>query len=247
MEVAGMSLARGKLLLRTIAALIVVIGAQLWLGAASADTIAVIGTGHVGGALGPQFAKLGHRVIYGSREPQRQDVQALVARTAGDAAAMLPAEAAGEADIVVVAVPWSAAEQVVKGLGDLSGKIIIDPTNATRQGADGYREHAVETSAGQMIQGWAPQAKVVKAFNTLNYRTMAEPSLAGGPVTIPIAGNDADAKAAVADLAKGIGFDAVDVGPIRFAKVLEEMLIIWVNARSAGMPYNYYFRPVPAN
>ena len=61
--------------------------------AASAETIAVIGTGNVGGALGPRFSELGHDIIYGSRQPQRTDVQALVARTFGNARAMLPAEA----------------------------------------------------------------------------------------------------------------------------------------------------------
>jgi hypothetical protein len=95
-----------------------------------AETIAVIGTGNVGGALGPQFAKLGHEIIYGSRDPQRANVQELVAQTGNGATAMLPDDAARDADIVVIAVPWANAEAAVKSLGDLSGKIILDPTNA---------------------------------------------------------------------------------------------------------------------
>jgi predicted dinucleotide-binding enzyme len=224
-----------------------ILAAGLW-GApqpASADTIAVIGTGRVGGALGPQFAKLGHHIVYGSREPRRQDVQELVARTGGDAAAMLPADAARDADIVVLAVPWSAAEAAVKSLGDLSGKIIIDPTNAVRRDANGIRYHAVDTSAGEMIQSWAPQAKVVKAFNTLSSETMADPSLAGGTVSIPIVGNDSEAKKVVAGLVRDVGFDVVDMGSIVFAHALEEMLIVRANAGTLGHPFNYYFRPVP--
>ena len=204
-----------------------------------AETIAVIGTGNVGGALGPAFAAQGHDVVYGSREPGRADVQALVARTPGNAGAALPAAAVVGADIVVLAVPGAAAEAAVLSLGDLSGKIIIDPTNRVAPGEDGYFDHVAETSNGQLVQSLAPDARVVKAFNTLNYRTMIDP---GGPVTIPLAGDDAAAKATVAELVAGMGLEPYDVGPIRSARVLEDMLTIWINARQAGTPYDYHFR-----
>lgn len=215
--------------------------------AASAETIALIGTGNVGGALGPRFSELGHDIIYGSRQPQRADVQALVARTEGNATAMLPAEAAAAADIVVMATKWADAEVALKSLGDLSGKIILDPNNAVRFDEAGMRHLAVETSAAEMIQGWAPNAKVVKAFNTLSSETMADPASAGGPVTIPIAGNDADAKAVVAGLVTGIGFEVVDMGDISAARFIEQMLIARGNAGRLGSSFNYYFRPVPQN
>ena len=213
-------------------------------GPASAETIAIIGTGNVAGALGPGFAAQGHDIVYGSRDPGRADVQELVARTGGNASAMGQAEAAAGADIVVVAVPGGVAEDVVRGLGNLAGKIILDPTNRVAPGDDGFMDHAVETSNGELIQALAPDAYVVKAFNTLNYRTMIDP---GGPVTIPIAGNNTDAKAVVAGLVEGMGLEPVDVGPIRSAHVLEGMLTIWINARSAGAPYDYHFRPQGGN
>jgi len=214
---------------------------------ASAETIAVIGTGNVGSALGPRFSELGHDIIYGSRQPQRSDVQALVARTHGNATAMLPADAAAAADIVIMATKWADAEVALKSLGDLSGKIILDPNNAVRINAAGMREMDVQTSTAQMIQSWAPNATVVKAFNTLGAGTMADPSSAGGRVTIPIAGDDADAKAVIAGLVKGIGFDVVDMGDLSAAHVIEGMLIIRGNAGTMGTPFNYYFRPVPQN
>ena len=212
---------------------------------AAADTIAVIGTGRVGSALGTRFATLGHRIVYGSRTPERPEVQALVAETQGDAAAALPADAAREADIVVIAVPWRGVEDSVKSLGDLGGKIILDPTNARREGPDGIMEHALDSSAAEMIQSWAPGARVVKAFNTLNYMTMIDPSSAGGPVSIPIAGDDAEAKAVVAELVSGMGLQPTDVGPLRFARALEEMLVMWAHSLTQGQPYNYYLRPQP--
>ena len=214
---------------------------------ASAETIAVIGTGNVGGALGPRFSELGHDIIYGSRQPQRADVQALIAQTEGHATAMLPAEAAAAADIIVMATKWADAEVALKSLGDLSGKIILDPNNAVRLDDAGMRHLAVETSAAEMIQGWAPNARVVKAFNTLGSDTMANPASAGGPVTIAIAGNDADAKAVIAGLVTGIGFEVVDMGDLSAARFIEQMLIARGNAGRLGTPFNYYFRPVPHN
>jgi hypothetical protein len=70
----------------------------------------------------------------------------------------------------------------------------------------------METSTGEMVQGWAPDAMVVKAFNTLVSATMADPASAGGSMSIPIAGNDASAKMRVASLVTGIGFEVVDFG-----------------------------------
>jgi len=122
----------------------------------------------------------------------------------------------------------------LKSLGDLSGKIILDPNNAVRTDAEGIRHLAVETSAAQMIQGWAPDAMVVKAFNTLAAGTMANPASAGGPVTIPIAGNDVGAKIFVAELVTGIGFEVVDMGDISATQVIEHMLVARGNARGPG-------------
>ena len=86
-----------------------------------ADTIAVIGTGDVGGALGPEFAAQGHTIVYGSRDPERDKVKELVAKTGEAASATTPADAAAQADIVVLAVPGLMVEEITRSLGDLSG------------------------------------------------------------------------------------------------------------------------------
>jgi predicted dinucleotide-binding enzyme len=217
---------------------------------AFAAKIAVIGTGNVGEALGPEFAAQGHTIVYGSREPTRQDVKDLVAKTGHGASATTQKEAVAGADIVVIAVPGTAAEDVVKSLGDLSGKIILDPTNRVNRGSsDGYANYdkpANANSNAELIQSLAPGAKVVKAFNTLNVRQMVDPATAGGPITIAIAGDDAQAKATITGLIKGMGLESVDFGPLRYAHVLEEMLIVWANAGSHGQRFNYYLRPQPA-
>lgn len=210
-----------------------------------AETIAIIGTGHVAGALGPQFARQGNRIIYGSRTPASKKAQAIVAKTGANASVTSERKSVIGADIVVLAVPWTAAKTVVKRLGDLAGKIVIDPTNPYKMIGGGLVEHTVKTSAGELIQKWLPKAHVVKAFNTLTYLTMADPSIAGGPVTIPVVGNDPAAKATVMKLINSIGFQAADLGPIRYAHEVEGMLVLWANARLSGHPFDYYLRPTP--
>ncbi|HUL82300.1 MAG TPA: NAD(P)-binding domain-containing protein [Gammaproteobacteria bacterium] len=217
--------------------------------AAFAAKIAVIGSGNVANALGPGFAAQGNTIVYGSRNPAEQKVKDLVAKTGHGASAASQQDAVKGADIVVLAVPGTAAGDVVKGLGDLSGKIILDPTNlVNRSNPDGnldYPKPANAASNAELIQSLAPKAKVVKAFNTLNVGQMTNPASAGGPITIPICGDDAQAKATVAQLVKGMGLEVVDLGPLRYANALEQMLVIWGNARAHGQPYNYYFRPQP--
>ena len=214
----------------------------LYSNAVMSETIAMIGTGDLGRALGPEFAALGHEIIYGSRNPDRAEIQELVGRTGQNASAADQAEAAARADIVVLAVPWNAVEAVMGNLGDLSGKVVIDPTNPRMVGDDGLRDFAVAPSNAEWVQRWAPDARVVKALNTMNWATMVDPPSAGGPVTVPIVGDDSRAKAAVAGLIEGIGLHPIDLGPLRYARVLEGMYILWGNARTLGTPFNYHFR-----
>jgi predicted dinucleotide-binding enzyme len=234
-----MRLSRGS-----VAASIVCLGGLLGAGLASADIVAVIGTGEVGGALGPRLGGLGHQVIYGSREPGRADVQALVARSGTGAQAREPAAAAAGAEVVILAVPWNTVEEVVRSLGDLAGKIVIDPSNPRIDTPDGFRDYAFDTSNAERIQALAPGAMVVKAFNTLGADVMADPDRAGGPVTIPVAADGREAAARVAELVRALGFEPVDVGPLRYARIVEGLHFIRYNAGQLGASFDYYFRPI---
>ncbi len=213
---------------------------------AAADTIAIIGTGDVAHALGVEFAAQGHTIVYGSRKPDRGSVQDLVDETGHGATATTQAEAVIGADIVVLAVPGRLVEEITLSLGDLSDKIIIDPTNPLERSLLTLK-HGVDTSNAEIIQAAAPDADVVKAFNTLNWKTMMEPDESGGPVSIPLAGDSGRAKRKVAELAEGMGLDPIDVGGIENAHWIEGMLILWINNRygSTRDSFDFYLRRTP--
>ena len=215
-------------------------------GVAAADTIAIIGTGDVAHALGIEFAAQGHTIVYGSREPDRGSVQDLVEETGHGATATTQAEAVIGADIVVLAVPGLLVEEITLSLGDLADKIIIDPTNPLERSLLTL-EHAVDTSNAEIIQAAAPDAMVVKAFNTLNWKTMMDPDESGGPVSIPLAGNSGSAKRKVAELVEGMGLDPIDLGGIENAHWIEGMLVLWINNRygSTRDSFDFYLRKSP--
>ena len=191
-------------------------------------SVAIIGTGNVGGTLGPRLAALGHPVIYGSREPARDDVRDLVARTGVRGSAALPRDAAAAAGIVILAVPAQALEQVVRDLGDLEGKIVVDvTTGAMRRAADGYMELEPGPSNSQRVQAWVPQAHVVKVAIPSHY-ILGQPDALGVVPTVPIASDHRRAKEAVAQLIAGLGLDPFDAGPLRFSRTIDEFALLFM-------------------
>ncbi len=206
---------------------------------ASAESVALIGTGNVGGGARSTVrgARPHHRLWLAQSDGGRR------ARARhGDGPrrrAVMPADAAARADIVVLAVPWSAAEDVVRGLGDLRGKILVDPTNPRVMASDGFADYPIEDSIAERIAALAPGAHVVKAFNTLGAETMLDPRLAEGPVTIPLVGDDRMAKARVAALAREIGLEAVDVGPLRHARIIEGLHYLRANALDGRINFHF--------
>jgi len=209
--------------------------------AAEMGTVAVIGTGDMGDSLGPRFAGLGYKVVYGSRSPESERVKALVRQTGGDTSAATPKEAAQSADIVLMLVPWPAMETVARSLGDLGGKIVIDVSMPFMQGDDGYPKHLLETSSAEMIQAWNPGARVVKTFATMGSQVIDDPTAESGIVTIPVASDDRDAKEQVARIVSDMGLDPVDFGPLRMARDIEIMQMIYMIPLVQNRPLNWEF------
>jgi NADPH-dependent F420 reductase len=203
--------------------------------------IAVIGTGHVGSALGQRWAKGGHQVVFGSRDPNSEKVRAAIRAAGPDASAATAAEAVQGADAVLLAAPWSAAEETLRALGSsLSGKVLMDATNPLGPGFT--LAVGGDTSAGEQVAGWARGARVVKAFNNTGAGNMIDPNYNGTPVTTFICGDDEQAKKVAAQLAEELGFDVVDAGPLMMARYLEPLAGLWVSlAYNRGMGPNIAF------
>jgi predicted dinucleotide-binding enzyme len=166
--------------------------------------IAIIGKGHVGGALARGLARAGHEVrgLGHDKEAEREAVAA--------------------ADLVFLAVPYVELEAALADLEEvLRGKSVVDVTNPLtkdRQLAVGFT-----TSGAEELQKRLPQTKVVKAFNMVFAQTMESGQAKGQQLTVFVAGDDESTKKTVLDLAAQLGFDALDAGPLRNARLLEPL------------------------
>jgi predicted dinucleotide-binding enzyme len=207
--------------------------------------IGVVGTGKVGAALGVNLAKAGFSVLYLSRTPDSETVQDLCRRTGPSASAASLAEGPGQTDILFFAVVWRAAQETIAAMGDLTGKILLDASNPVIYVNGAETVGRLPSSAGEVIQSWAPGARVVKAFNTLNAKVIANPALSAGPVTIPIAGDDGAAKETARRLIEAIGFEVYDVGPLANSATLESMgkMLISVLLQDRPDAFDYCLRP----
>jgi 8-hydroxy-5-deazaflavin:NADPH oxidoreductase len=187
--------------------------------------IAIIGAGSVGTALGQSWIKRGQDVTWGLRNPADPKYAALPKERL-----KLPAEAAKAAEVVVIATPWPATEAAVKSLGNLAGKIVIDCTNPLGMGPDGIGlVLGFDTSAGERVAGWAPGAAVFKTLNTTGANNMAKAADYKVKPVMPVAGDDAANKPVVMELVGLLGFEAIDAGPLKNARLLEPFAMVWID------------------
>ena len=190
--------------------------------------IAILGTGGVGSTLGTRWAKTGHAVIFGSREPKSVKVQDLLSRCGAGASAALAKPAALAAEVVLLAVPWSTAPQIVAQLGDLGGRVLIDCTNPLAVDFSGI-EIGHSTSAAEEIARWSPAARVVKAFNTASSKVMADPEFGSQRAAMFFCGDDSAAKEIVKGLIAELDFDPIDAGPLTSARYLEPLAMLYIH------------------
>lgn len=197
--------------------------------------IAIIGAGHVGQALGKSWAKRGHDVVYGVRNPGDAKYAALKTASVADAARA--------ADAILLATPWPATEAALTAAGDLSGKLVLDATNPLSMGPDGMSLGIGHTtSGGEMIAAWVKNAAVFKTLNTTGYNNMEN---SGGYALKPVmffAGDDQAKRATVAALLSDLGFDPVDAGPLVAARLLEPYAMLWIDlAMKRGQGRDFAF------
>jgi predicted dinucleotide-binding enzyme len=202
--------------------------------------IAIIGAGNVGRALGDAWARKNHDVIYGVRDPDNAKH-----KTAGVGARTKSLkDAAAFAEVVVLATPWQATEAVCRELDGLKGKIVLDCTNPLAMGPEGLElALGFSQSGGERVQSWCPGASVFKTLNQVGFEVMAEASAWPERPVMFVAGDEAAAKPQVLGLVRDLGFEAVDAGPLKTARLLEPYAMLWITlAIKQGLPRNFAFR-----
>ena len=195
--------------------------------------IAFIGSGRQGGALGLQFAKAGHEVMFSSRHPE--GLKDLVARAGAKARAGLPEEAAKFGDVIVIAVPYGALPQVGKDYGPLmKGKVVIDLGNPRADRDGPMANDALRKGTGIASAEYLPGVRLVRAFNALSFvQVEREAHRAGEKLGIPVAGDDPAAVKTVVRLVQDAGFDPVVVGGLARAREFDAGTPVYVKGLTA--------------
>lgn len=204
------------------------------------NKIGVIGTGIVGDTLSNGFLAKGYAVQRASREPAKlqgwldgtKRVASIGATSPGAASIGGLAETAAWADIVVLAVKGLGAEDAVAAAGpaNLAGKLVLDATNPI---ADGPPKNGAlrfftggDESLLERLQARAPEAKFVKAWNSVGAYLMVDPKLPSAP-SMFICGADAEAKQRTAAILQAFGWESVDVGGVEMGHAVEALCILW--------------------
>jgi predicted dinucleotide-binding enzyme len=206
--------------------------------------LAIIGAGNVGGALGKAWVeKAGHEVFFGVRQPDSEKTRSLLAGIRGKAEAGRPEQAAAFAEVIVLTTPWAETEGAIRAMGSLKGKIVLDCTNPLGM-VDGTLGLTIghSISGGEKVQGWAAGASVFKTLNTTGFTNMTDANYKGGKPVMFVAGDDAASKPKVTALVGELGFDVVDVGPLRNARLLEAHAMLWIDlALNRGLGRDWAF------
>ncbi|HYM10474.1 MAG TPA: NAD(P)-binding domain-containing protein [Bryobacterales bacterium] len=194
--------------------------------------VGILGSGIVGQVLGAGFVKHGHQVMMGTRDPRDEEVRSWLAKTPGASAGAF-AEAARFGDVLVLVVLGRVVEKVIALAGpeNFAGKTVIDATNPLAEGppVNGVLPYITgpNESLGEKIQALLPQARVVKAFNSVGNARMVNPHYEQGTPTMFLCGDSEDAKARVSEIIRRFGWEPFDCGGIIAARALEPLCMFW--------------------
>ena len=185
--------------------------------------IGLVGAGREGGALGKLFAKADHPVMFSSRNPD--GLKDLVAASGPLAQAGTVEQAIAFGDVIVIAIPYTAVEQIGKDHGPALAKkvLVMDVSNPIprRDGEDFVKKINDQGGAGVVAAKWLPGSHIVRAFNAIGYARLPEiANRKDNPVGVPIAGDDQKAIAVAEKLIREIGFEPVLVGGLAMGRHL---------------------------
>jgi predicted dinucleotide-binding enzyme len=194
--------------------------------------IGVLGSGVVGQVLAKAFLSEGHDVTLGTRHISKEELITWKNdNPKGNVGTF--ADTAKFGELLVLAVQGSAAEQVIKlaGTDHFSNKVLIDATNpiAAAPPVNGVLKFftTLDESLMEKIQQLIPEAKIVKAFNSIGNSSMYKPNFAGGKPTMFICGNDDAAKQTVTGILTAFGWETEDMGKVEAARAIEPLCMLW--------------------
>jgi predicted dinucleotide-binding enzyme len=180
--------------------------------------IGIIGSGHIGGTIGGLWLKKGHPVMFSSRHPE--ELKQMVAELGSLAQAGAVAQAIGFGDVLFIAVPYGAIPQVGKDYSAATkGKVMLDACNAVSSRDGAIADEVEQNGIGVTTQKYFPDARIVRAFNTMSYMVFARETNRPDPkLAVPIAGDDPQAVQVAAGLVRDAGFEPVVVGKLADAR-----------------------------
>jgi 8-hydroxy-5-deazaflavin:NADPH oxidoreductase len=189
--------------------------------------VGILGSGLMGSKLGTIFARAEHEVVFSYARSQAK-LEQLARDTGGKARAGTPAEAAQDADALLLAVHWSRIDDVLKQAGDLSRKVIVSCSLPMNEDDTGLVIAHTSSGAEELAKRF-PKARVVSAFNTVPSEVLFGVFEARGEATRPsvvYCGDDEGAKEVAAGLIRDAGFEPVDAGPLRIARYTEPFALL---------------------
>jgi len=196
--------------------------------------IGIIGSGSMGGAVGMQWARAGHEILFSSRNPT--DLVELVGEAGPRTRAGYPEEAAQFGEVVFIAVPYGALPQIGRDYsGMMRGKVVIDCTNPRADRDGPMADEAIAKGTGVASAEYLPGVRLVRAFNALSFQQVErEAHREGEKIGIPIAGDDAEAVRITSDLVVDAGFDPVVVGGLARAREFDRGTAVYVRGLTAA-------------
>lgn len=195
--------------------------------------IGIAGSGIVGRILGSAFIAEGHEVMLGTRDVQKPEVVKWLAENPGAKAGSFE-DTASFGEMIVLATSGDITAEVIKagGIQNFNNKVVIDATNPidhTRPPVNGVLPYftTIDESLMEQLQKLLPQAKLVKAFNSVGNAFMYKPDFGGQKPTMFICGNDEDAKKSVTTILDAFGWETADMGKVESARAIEALCTLW--------------------
>ncbi len=209
--------------------------------------VGVLGSGEVGRRLAAGFSSRGHIVMIGSRDPSKLELREWLSAEGVGIEAGSFAQVAAHGELLVLALLGNAAEEAIVDAGpeNFNGKVVIDAMNPLDFSAGFPPKLSItgEDSLGECVQRALPDAKVVKAFNTIGNSYFVDPNFSEGQPTMLIAGDDGGAKRTVGDVLADFGWsDVIDIGGIEGSRELEAICITWVKIGGLRGSWDHGFK-----